>query len=110
MADPILEVEGVSLSRSGKPVLHDVSLQVAPGEIVVIMGPSGSGKSSLLRCLNRLEEPEAGTIRLDGQDVRALPVIALRTRIGMIFQKTTPCQKRQNDEGFCAHFDFLPGT
>ena len=90
MTNSILEIEGVSLSRSGQPVLHDVSLQVAPGEIVVIMGPSGSGKSSLLRCLNRLEEPEAGTIRLDGQDVRALPVIALRTRVGMIFQKTAP--------------------
>lgn len=90
MPQPILELEGVSLARSGQPVLHDVRLQVARGEIVVIMGPSGSGKSSLLRCLNRLEEPERGTIRLDGQDIRALPVIELRTRVGMIFQKSTP--------------------
>jgi putative ABC transport system ATP-binding protein len=90
MPQPILKIEGVSLARSGQPVLHEVNLHIAPGEIVMIMGPSGSGKSSLLRCLNRLEEPEQGAIRLDGQDIRALPVIELRTRVGMIFQKTAP--------------------
>ena len=58
MTTPILDIQELTLARGGKPVLHDVSLQVAPGEIVMIMGPSGSGKSSLLRCLNRLEEPE----------------------------------------------------
>lgn len=90
MPTPILDIQDLTLSRSGQPVLHDVSLQISPREIVAVMGPSGSGKSSLLRCLNRLEEPERGTIRLDGQDVRDLPVITLRTRVGMIFQKTAP--------------------
>jgi putative ABC transport system ATP-binding protein len=84
----IIEVENLTLVRSGTTALHDVSLRVSQGEILVLMGRSGSGKSSLLRCLNRLEEPSSGRILLHGQDITTLPVLELRHRVGMIFQKT----------------------
>ncbi len=55
----------------------------------MLIGPSGSGKSSLLRCLNRLEEPAPQTIFLNGDDITALPVTMLRCRVGMVFQQTS---------------------
>lgn len=81
------EIRHLSLTRAGQDVLRDVSLQVAPGEIVCLLGPSGGGKSSLLRCLNLLTEPPPGTVFLDGQDVTTLAVTALRRRVGMVFQQ-----------------------
>lgn len=86
----LIEVTNLSLQRGGDWVLHDISFSVEKGEILVIIGPSGGGKSSLLRCLNRLEEPQSGLIQLDGADIVDLPVTALRRRVGMIFQKATP--------------------
>ena len=62
------------------------SVQVRPGEILAVVGPSGAGKSSFLRLLNRLDEPTGGTVRLNGQDYRALPAQELRRRIGMVIQ------------------------
>jgi ABC-type methionine transport system ATPase subunit len=67
-------------------VLREVSLEVEEGSITSVVGPSGSGKSSLLRCLNRLWEPPAGTVFFDGQDVTTMDVLALRRRVGMLFQ------------------------
>lgn len=81
------EIRHLSLTRAGRDVLRDVSLQVAPGEIVCLLGPSGGGKSSLLRCLNLLTEPPAGTVFLDDQDVTTLAVTALRRQVGMVFQQ-----------------------
>lgn len=83
------EVKNLSLARAGRPVLHKVNLQVAPGEIACLLGPSGSGKSSLLRCLNLLTEPPPGTVFLDGRDVTGQEVTALRRRVGMVFQQAT---------------------
>ena len=87
MTSPRFQVQNLSLDRNDRPVLRDVNMTVAAGEIVCLLGPSGSGKSSLLRCLNRLTEPPPQTIFLDGQDVTALDVLALRRRLGMVFQK-----------------------
>ncbi len=84
---PRLLVQDLSLQRNGRPVLQDVTLTVEAGEIACLLGPSGSGKSSLLRTLNRLTEPPPGTIFLDGQDITTLDVLALRRRLGMVFQK-----------------------
>ncbi len=53
--------------------VHDVSFAVEEGETFVVMGLSGSGKSTLLRCLNRLHEPTAGSIEVDGVDIRSRP-------------------------------------
>jgi ABC-type proline/glycine betaine transport system ATPase subunit len=85
---PMIEVRNLSLTRGGMKVLHNVSLTVEQGEIFVLIGPSGSGKSSLLRCLNRLEEPAPGTVFLRGHDITTLPVMTLRCRVGMVFQQT----------------------
>jgi putative ABC transport system ATP-binding protein len=54
--------------------------------VTAIVGPSGAGKTSLLRCLNRLEEPQAGEVLLDGANIRTLDPTTLRKRVGMIFQ------------------------
>jgi putative ABC transport system ATP-binding protein len=83
-------MEGVSLERGGRPVLREVDLVVPAEGVTVLLGPSGSGKSSLLRCFNRLEAPAAGTVRFRGRDVAALDPLALRRRVGMVFQRPTP--------------------
>lgn len=71
---------------NGAVLLHDVSLEVPAGRITAVIGPSGSGKSSLLRCLNRLWEPPPGSVFLDGDDIVAMDVLGLRRRVGMLFQ------------------------
>ena len=81
-----LEVEDVSLERGGRLVLDRVTSRFPRGRVTAVVGPSGAGKTSLLRCLNRLEEPGRGRVLLDGTDVRTLDPTALRRRVGMIFQ------------------------
>lgn len=76
--------------QAGKPVLREVSLSFSASEVVAIIGPSGTGKSTLIRCVNRLVEPSGGQILLDGQDLVKLSGSALRAarrRIGMVFQE-----------------------
>jgi phosphonate transport system ATP-binding protein len=76
--------------RAGEPVLKDVSLEVAGRGMTAIIGPSGTGKSTLVRCINRLVEPTAGQILFDGQDLAKLDRTALRRarrHIGMVFQE-----------------------
>lgn len=81
-----IEVESISLTRSGRDVLHGVTTAFTEGKVTAIVGPSGAGKTSLLRCINRLEEPHEGKIMLDGVDTRTLDPTELRRRVGMIFQ------------------------
>ena len=74
----------------GKPVLHGLDLEIAPRGFTAVIGPSGTGKSTLLRCINRLVEPSAGEIRFEGADLARLRGRALREarrRIGMVFQE-----------------------
>ena len=85
-----LSIRNLNLERGGAVVLRDVSLELSAGELLVVIGPSGSGKSSLLRCVNRLNDIDAGAIRLDGQSIYDLPVTELRRQVGMMFQKTAP--------------------
>lgn len=87
MNSPQFEIKNLSLSRGDLPVLFDVNLEVAPGEVVCLLGPSGSGKSSLLRCLNRLAEPPPGTVFIDGEDITTLDVLDLRRQVGMVSQQ-----------------------
>lgn len=61
-------------------------MRFADAAVTTIVGPSGAGKTSLLRCLNRLEEPTGGSVLLDGRDIRSLEPTLLRRRVGMIFQ------------------------
>ena len=81
-----VEVDAVHLSRGGREVLRGASARFEAGKVTAIVGPSGAGKTSLLRCLNRLEEVDRGSVRLDGEDVRSIPPTDLRRRVGMIFQ------------------------
>jgi phosphonate transport system ATP-binding protein len=76
--------------RRGVPVLTRISLDIAPRGTTAIIGPSGTGKSTLIRCVNRLVEPTSGQIHFDGQDLTRLRGTALRIarrRIGMVFQE-----------------------
>jgi putative ABC transport system ATP-binding protein len=81
-----LETQDVTLRRGGRVVLTDVNVRFERASVTAIVGPSGAGKSSLLRCLNRLEEPDSGCVLLDGRDVREMEPTLLRQRVGMIFQ------------------------
>ena len=87
---PIIQVEDLRLSYGTREVLHGISFDIAPHEIFAIIGPAQSGKTSLLRCLNRTIELTAGTttrgiVRVCGQDVRRLNnVYELRRRVGMV--------------------------
>lgn len=82
---PLLKVRGISLNK-GKSILKNISLEVGRGEILTVLGPSGAGKTSLLRCLNRLETIDGGEIFLDGKDTRTIEIPELRRRMGMVFQ------------------------
>jgi osmoprotectant transport system ATP-binding protein len=70
----------------GGKALDNVSLDVAEHEFLAIVGPSGSGKSTLLRLVNRLSDSDAGSVTVEGEDVRAADPVALRRRIGYVFQ------------------------
>jgi putative ABC transport system ATP-binding protein len=85
MAAPLFELHGVQASRGGAPVLRGVDLTLRDGA-TALLGPSGAGKSTLLRLLNRLADPDGGTIRFRGEDVRAQDPRALRRRACLVPQ------------------------
>jgi ATP-binding cassette subfamily C protein len=71
---------------SGPPVLDNVTLRIAPGEYAAIVGPSGSGKSSLFRLLLGFEKPESGAVFLDGKSIDTLDIGAVRRQLGVVLQ------------------------
>src|ERR1700676_176560 len=77
---------GKSFDGGRVKAVDDVSLEVAEGEFLAIVGGSGSGKTTLLRLANRLIEAGTGTITIEGEDVRAADPVSLRRRIGYVFQ------------------------
>jgi len=84
----VIELETVSYRYpEGTVGLTQVSLSIAAGEAVAIMGPTGSGKSTLIRHLNGLLRPTTGRVLLNGDDVRGLRVAQLATRVGVAFQE-----------------------
>ena len=84
----MISVRHLRKSFNGVTVLRDVNAEIARGEIISIIGPSGTGKSTFLRCLNRLETPDGGEIVVDGVDVTAprANLAAIRRKMGMVFQ------------------------
>jgi thiamine transport system ATP-binding protein len=80
----VLRVEGLSAAYDGTPVLRDVDLDVPAGELLCVLGPSGGGKSTLLRLIAGLEEPLAGRVLLDGHDLAGVP--AHKRDVGLMFQ------------------------
>lgn len=99
-AAPVLEIRDLCLSFGPHKVLRSVNLTVRPGEVVVLIGASGSGKTSLLRCINLLNAPSSGLIRLDGQTLfhtnpdrrdqirlSTAAINKIRSKTGMVFQQ-----------------------
>jgi putative ABC transport system ATP-binding protein len=84
--EPILRTEALTRVVDGRAIVDGISIDVAEGDVLAIVGPSGSGKSSFLRLLNRLDEPTSGTVYLDGRDYRTIPPRELRRRVGMVLQ------------------------
>jgi len=98
MQQPLLSVEGLCKSFGQHTVLSEVSFTVERGDVIALIGPSGGGKSTLLRCLNQLELPSSGQVTLDGEALvrtdrgqvvkqPARQLQDLRRRIGMVFQQ-----------------------
>ncbi len=83
----MIELQHVTKEFSGLRAVDDVSFQVAEGELLILLGGSGCGKTTTLKMINRLIEPSAGRILLDGIDVRESPPYELRRRIGYVFQR-----------------------
>ena len=93
LPSPLGEGSGVRLlhlkkSYGSLDVLRDITTEVHRGEVISIIGPSGTGKSTFLRCLNLLEQPTSGSIIVDGEDIltKGYPVNRLRQKMGMVFQ------------------------
>ena len=84
------EFTRVSVLRAGRRVLDEVTAWIPAAGITVVSGPSGAGKTTLLRLCNRLEVPDAGTVRYRGRPLDELDPLALRRRVGMVFQRPIP--------------------
>lgn len=83
----VLRAEHLVRRVGAVAIVNDISLEIRREELLGIVGPSGSGKSSFLRLLNRLDEPTSGTVFLEGEDYRQIPPRDLRRRVGMVTQR-----------------------
>ena len=84
--EAILELKQISKKFNDELVFDNINLQLKKGEVVSIIGKSGQGKSTLLKCLNLLEEIDSGEILLNGENIKNLNIIELRQSIGLVFQ------------------------
>lgn len=82
----MLKIENLTKSYGDLEVLKGINLEVAKGEVMVILGSSGCGKSTLLRCINALEIPNSGQVSLNGELITPANLISMRQKIGMVFQ------------------------
>lgn len=80
----VLEVDGLSFGYGGDPVLDGVSLRLDRPELVCIIGPNGVGKTTLVKCLNKLLRPSAGSVRLDGEDVLRMRLMDLARKMAFV--------------------------
>ncbi len=98
--------------RAGQPVLKDISFTVEGRGMTAIIGPSGTGKSTLVRCINRLVDPSAGEILFMGSDLAKLHGRALRKarrRIGMVFQEYNLVERLSVIENvLCGRLGYVP--
>ena len=92
MADNVIELVHLQKQFGDHAVLRDINLSVKKGEVMSIIGASGSGKSTMLRCINLLETPSSGQVLYHGQDITAkdFNLIQYRTKVGMVFQSFNP--------------------
>ncbi len=90
--EPIFTLAGVTQERGGRTTLDDIDLAIPRGKTTALIGPSGAGKTSLLRLLNRLDDPARGQVKFDGAPIIARPVRELRRNVGFVFQRPTMFQ------------------
>lgn len=86
---PLVEVRGLSFTRGSRTIFNDVDIDIPRGKVTAIMGPSGTGKTTLLKLIGAQLKPESGRISVDGVDVHRLPrdeLFEMRKRMGMLFQ------------------------
>lgn len=83
---PIFELDRTTRVENGREILKSVSLVFHPGEFVALLGPSGAGKTTILRLFNGLDSPSAGEIHFRGENILNLPITELRRKVGMVFQ------------------------
>ena len=74
--------------REDEPIINNLSFRIKPGEHVALVGPTGSGKTTLIRLLCRLYEPQEGNIYIDGQNIKNIPIDSLRKQLGVVLQDT----------------------
>ncbi|MBP8539220.1 amino acid ABC transporter ATP-binding protein [Streptomyces sp. MK37H] len=88
VGEPLIELRGVNKHFGALHVLRDIELTVGRGEVVVVIGPSGGGKSTLIRTINRLETVQSGSIVVDGRQLpdEGKELARLRAEVGMVFQ------------------------
>lgn len=82
-----IDVDGVTFAYGTEPVLHDVTLHVAPGERIALVGPTGAGKSTLAKLIARFYDPSSGAVRIDGIDLRDATLQSLRERVVVVPQE-----------------------
>lgn len=82
----MIVVKDLKKDYNGLDVLKGIDLTINKGDVVCLVGPSGCGKSTFLRCLTRLEEPDGGTVMLDGKEITERDIDATRAQMGMVFQ------------------------
>lgn len=95
----MIEVKNLSKKFHDNVVLEDINLNIKQGDVVGVIGPSGTGKSTLLRCINQLEIPEKGEIVLDGKKIslgkkNRKEIVELRKNTGMVFQRFNLFEKK----------------
>lgn len=88
MTAPIIQIKNLTKRFGSRTIIDSINLDIHPGEIVCFIGPSGTGKSTLLRCVNGLEDIQGGDILFDNKrvDSRSKSIVEIRKRVGMIFQ------------------------
>ena len=84
----MIEIKNLNKSYGDLRVLNDISVDIKKGEVIAIIGPSGGGKSTFLRCINRLEEPDSGHIKINGEDIldKKSDINKIRQKVSMVFQ------------------------
>lgn len=93
--DVIMQIRNLDVSYDGKPVLHDISMDIRKNRITAILGPSGCGKTTFLKTLNGLLQEELGTkvtgmISLEGTEIQHVSLETLRKNVGLVFQTPAP--------------------
>jgi ABC-type methionine transport system ATPase subunit len=109
----VIEIENLTKRFGDRTVLDDISLSVAGGEILAVVGPSGAGKTTLSRCVSFLERPTSGAVRVDGKDFTRLEgseLLAARRSVGVIFQTAPLLRRRTVAENIALPLEYLGAT